>query len=318
MKIMIVGGAGFIGYYLTRLFREAGDEVVIFDSLQTFSVNEESYRKYLPMRLEYLKQNAEIVKGDIRDREHLLSAMEKFKPDVVVHLAAISIAPVSNKIPEEAISINIQGTVNVLTCARKLGTVKRLVFASSSMAYGDFVRVPVRETDETDPVDVYGATKLCGEKLIKAYNMQYGLKYTIVRPSAVYGPLDTNNRVTQIFAENAAHGKPIMLHDKGSAMLDFTYVEDAAQGFFLASKKHEAENEIFNITRGEGRTLKELANILKKHKPDIGIVYKKSDMRRPVRGTLDITKAKKRLGYKPKYSLEDGMNLYFEFVKKNI
>ena len=151
------------------------------------------------------------------------------------------------------------------------------------------------------------------------FSKQYGIKYTIIRPSAVYGPTDVNRRVTQIFIENALKGKPLVLHNGGTSKLDFSYVEDVAEGFVLALKSSKAENETFNITMGEGRSLKELANIIKSNIPLAKIEYKEApkEEKRPERGALDIAKARKLLGYTPKYSLEEGMKKYIDFVKKS-
>ena len=215
--------------------------------------------------------------------------------------------------------INLVGTVNVLESIREVDSVKRFVYASSSMVYGDFERMPADEKHPTNPLDVYGGTKLSSEILTRVYSKQYGIKYTIIRPSAVYGPTDVNRRVTQIFVENALMGKPLALHNGGESKLDFTYVEDTANGFVLALRSKKAENEAFNITRGEGRSLKELAEIIQRLVPGTRIERKEAskDEKRPERGTLDISKARKLLGYKPQYSLEEGMKMYVEFVKKS-
>jgi len=185
------------------------------------------------------------------------------------------------------------------------------------MIYGDFLKTPCSEDHLTNPKGIYGAVKLCGETLTKAFCNMYNIEWVIIRPAAVYGPSDANRRVTQIFIDHALEGKPLVLHNHGQSMLDFTYVDDAVQGFYLGAVKTAAKNDIFNITRGEGRTIKEAAEIVKKHIPSAKIVYKKvpKNEKRPERGALDICKAKKKLGYVPTYNLEDGMAKYIEFVK---
>jgi nucleoside-diphosphate-sugar epimerase len=320
MKVLITGGAGFIGYYITKELISSGDEVIIYDSfLNYIDPAQSKYQDYLKLRLKEIKNKVDLVKGDIRDKDIFLQELKKYKPEAIINLAALPISTVSNKYSEEAFEINLKGAVNVLESIRKVNFVDRFVHASSSMVYGDFEYIPADERHPLNPMDVYGGTKLASEILAKVYNKQYGINYTIIRPSTVYGPTDANRRVTQIFVENALTNKPLVLHNGGQSKLDFSYVEDVAHGFVLALKSKNAVNEVFNITNGQGRSLKELAEIIKKIVPDVEIKYKESpkDEKRPERGTLDISKAKKLLNYGPKYSLEEGMEKYVEFVKKS-
>ncbi len=160
--------------------------------------------------------------------------------------------------------------------------------------------------------------KLSGEILVKTYNSRFDIPYTIIRPSAVYGPTDCNRRVTEIFVMNSLQNKDIILDNGGEHMLDFTYVKDLVSGFILASNSERALGETFNITRGHGRPIKELAEILVKLNPGSKLVIKNADVYRPNRGSLDISKAKSILGYDPKYSIKEGMREYTEFVKDTI
>ncbi|MCA9065781.1 MAG: NAD(P)-dependent oxidoreductase, partial [Planctomycetaceae bacterium] len=133
--------------------------------------------------------------------------------------------------------------------------------------------------------------------------------YAIVRPSAVYGPYDTNRRVVQIFVENAIQGHPIVLHQGGSARLDFTYVDDTAHGMVQTLLHPAAANECFNITYGHGYSLKDLADVLREYFPDLTV--KTTDdgtSRRPRRGALSVEKARQMIDYRPRYSLEDGIH----------
>ena len=319
-KIFVTGGAGFVGSFVTKQLLKQGDKVVIHDAfLNYISPFKSNYQKLLKLRFEDEIDKVEIIRGDIRHREELLKILKKIKPEKIVHLAALPIAPVANKLFDDAMSINRDGTMNVLECARQIPTVNHFIYASSSMVYGDFRYTPADENHPTNPNDVYGGTKLSGEILTRVYHKQYGINYNIIRLSSVYGPTDVNRRVSQIFIENALKGKPLVLHDGGESKLDFTYVEDVAQGFVLALKKDKALNEVFNITRGEARSLKEFAEILKTLIPNIKVETKELSKKekRPERGTLDISKARKLLGYNPKYSLEDGLKKYVEFVKKH-
>lgn len=317
-KVFITGGAGFIGYYITKELLERGDEVIIYDAfLNYISPFESNYMDYLEYRLNDIKNKVQIIRGDIRHRGLLIKALTDTKPEILVHLAAIPIAAASNQFSEDAIQINLIGTVTVLECLRVVDSVKRFVYASSSFVYGNFKYEPADEGHETSPIDIYGGTKLSGEILTKSFGKKFGINYTIIRPSAVYGPTDANRRVSQIFMENALLGKPLVLYNGGVERVDFTYVKDAAHGFVLAAFSEKAKNETFNVTRGEGKSLKEFAEILGKTVPNLKIVEMKSDEVKPQRGTLDISKASRLLNYKPKYSLEEGIREYIEFFKNN-
>ena len=274
------------------------------------------YQVYIKERLKDIKDKVKIIRGDTRNKSEIYRAIRQCRPSRVIHLAALPLADLCNKYSEEALSSILNGAVNVIEAIRDVGGVKRFVYTSSSMIYGDFQYKPANENHPKNPKGVYGGTKLAGEILTESFCRRFGIDYTIIRPSAVYGPTDTNHRVTQIFVENALKGKSLILYGEGKEKLDFSFVKDTARGFVLATLKPEGRNQIFNITRGEGRPLKTLANIIAAIIPGVKIVEKKTvDVFRPKRGALDISKAKKLLGYKPKYSLEKGIEEYVKFVK---
>lgn len=317
-KVFITGGAGFIGYFITKQLIERGYEVVIYDAFINYiSPLQSHYPYYLEMRLRDIEGHAQLTRGDIRSRGLLEKTLNENKPDIVIHLAAIPIATVCNRFSEDAIQINLNGTVTLLEAVRNCDSIRRIVYASSSFVYGDFQRVPADEEHPTSPIDIYGGTKLSGEIITKAFSKRFGVEYTIIRPSAVYGPTDANQRVSQKFIENALLGKALTLHSGGADKLDFTYVEDAASGFVLAAFSPQAKNETFNITRGEGRSMKEFAQILSQLVPNVTMVEQPSDEVRPSRGALDISKARRLLGYEPRYCLEEGLKLYVDFVKQS-
>lgn len=317
-KIFLTGGAGFIGSFISKELIKEKDDVTIYDAFLNFvDPSESNYENLLKLRLSDVRDKVKIERGDIRHKDHLLRALQEYQPEIVVHLAALPIAKASNIHSEDAFGINLYGTVNVLESIRQVKSVKRFVYASSSMVYGNFEYSPADEEHPTKPIDVYGGTKLAGEVLTRAYGKRFNIEYTIIRPSAVYGPTDSNKRVSQIFVEDALKGKTLKLDGGGTTKLDFTFVEDTAHGFVLAMKSENAKDETFNITRGEGRSLKEFVDILKTLLPDIKTEITPVDKERPKRGALDISKARKLLGYKPKYSIEEGLKIYVDFVKKS-
>ena len=316
-KIFITGGAGFIGSAVTKKLLNKGYEVSIYDAFINYVLNDESINmKYLD-RLEDYKSKIRIIRGDVRDKDLLKKSLGEEKPDIVVHLANMPIADLSNKNTDEAISSIFYSTINLLNIMLELNNINRLIYASSSMVYGDFQYVPCDENHLKNPKDVYGGAKLSSEIMIQTYARRFNLEYTIIRPSAVYGPTDINRRVSQIFIENAINNKSLILHNGGTTKLDFTYIDDIVEGIYLSIIKPIASNKIYNITRGEGRSLKEFTDILKNYFPSIKIKNEKSDIFRPERGSLDVSFAKKELGYISKYSLEEGIKKYLESINFN-
>jgi len=315
-KILICGGAGFIGYFITKELLDKGHDVLIYDNFTNYIPRQESfYSFYLQRRLQDIKSNVELIRGDIRDKRNLIKTIKNFKPEIVINLVAIPLAKASNIFFEDAIQINLNGHINLLEAMRLSNSVKRFLYASSSFVYGHFQYDPADENHPTQPIDIYGGTKLSCEILSRSYSEKFGIEHVIIRPSAVYGPTDANRRVSQIFIENALKGQPLILHNGGKDKVDFTYVTDTAHGFVLAALSPKAKNETFNITAGRGRSAKEFAEILDKLIPGgVKTVVKPADEKRPVRGSLDITKAKKILDYQPKYQLEEGLKEYIEYI----
>jgi len=314
-KVLLTGGAGFVGYHLTKRLQAQNCEVVIYDNFTNYVPVEKScYHPHLQTRLNNLKKDICIVRGDIRDRSSLQQVVREHAPDAVVHLAAVPITKAANQFTDETIAINLDGTINLLECLRSASRPCRLLYVSSSCVYGDFAYEPADELHPTQPIDVYGGTKLSGEILTRAYGCRFGIEQVIVRPSAVYGPTDCNRRVVQIMIENALQGKPLVLHNAGLDRVDFTYVKDAVNGISLALTSPLAVNETFNITAGEGKSVNDLVQVLRQRFPDLQAVEKPQDERRPNRGTLGIAKAQNILQYLPEYNLEKGVNEYIDFI----
>lgn len=319
----ITGGEGFIGYHLSKKLLDRGDKVVTYDAQKHYIPLDESYwptyQQYRTGDID--SENITRIRGDTTNRGLLKEKLELHEPDVVVHLAALPIANVSNTYPEEARRNILDGTITLLDILREVNfDLDRVVYTSSSMVYGDFERdddgtiLPASEEQDCEPLGIYGSMKLSGEYMTKSYSRRFGIDYTIIRPSAVYGPTDCNRRVTEIFLMNALQGDRLRLDNGGYHELDFTYVKDAVEGFIKAADHPNAVGETFNMTRGEGRSIRELAEVVCDLVPSTETYEKKKDVYRPNRGALDISKARELLDYQPEYSLEDGMREYHEFV----
>jgi nucleoside-diphosphate-sugar epimerase len=315
-RILLTGGAGFVGSYTAGLLQSLGHEVLLYDSFTSFlSPFRVNYAGNMERRFPKGEREFRIVRGDVRHRGLLQRTLEEFQPTRVIHLAALPIADVSNQFSEEAMENNLLATVTLLDAVRSLSDLRRFVYTSSSMVYGDFQHSPADEDHPKAPKDLYGGTKLAGEVMVESYGRRFGIPYTVIRPSAVYGPTDVNRRVSQIFVENALRGEPLILHNGGRSKLDFSHVRDVADGFVRATLAEQSENRIYNITRGRGRSLREFAEIVAEHVPGTTIEEKEVEAFRPERGALSIERARTELGFEPRIDLEEGIPEYVEFVR---
>ncbi len=166
------------------------------------------------------------------------------------------------------------------------------------------------------PLGIYGALKFAGEKLVIGYNQVFGMNYTIIRPSALYGERCVSRRVGQVFIENALRGDSIRVKGDGSDRLDFTYIGDLVEGIVAALTDDNAYNQVFNMTFGCGRSVAELVALLRSHFGDLAVQYEPKDDLTPDRGTLSIEKARCLIGYAPQHDLERGFQRYLEWYEQ--
>ena len=322
MKVLITGCAGLIGSQLSQMLVAEGHSVVGTDitrnylSFSNLSLSTDLQSKYGQYRLQLLKDVEEISTVDMRNGLEVVRIIAEIKPDVVVHLAALPLANVSFVQPQETFSM-YNSTLNLLEAIRLFSPATKFVYASSSMVYGNFSKPVVDEKELTDPISAYGAAKLSGEILVKGYNRSYGVESIIIRPSAVYGPADINQRVVQRFLSQAYNNEVLKIND-ASLVLDFTYVEDIAKGFSQAiSYLHNTENthDIFNITSSDPKSLMDVVNELKKYFPDTSTQFLEREAGVPTRGGLDINHAREVIGFEPQYTFVDGLKKYIELEK---
>lgn len=319
-KVLIFGGTGFIGSKLANLFKVKGFDTTVADINTNYLINN-SFSGYVHRILEYRYQtylrDISIHRVDAKNKFEVYDIIKSVNPNIIINLAALPLANLSNTFSEETNSSIIGTSLNIIESIRRINTNIRFCYFSSSMVYGNFIKSKVDENHPTNPISVYGSVKLAGEVLIKGLCNKFAINYTIIRPSAVYGPTDTNSRVIQNFFHNAFIEKPIIV--KGiNTKLDFTHVDDLSMGVFMACTKSKGINNIFNITRSEGKSLKTIINFIKENFENTKIIIEGKDLTIPKRGALNIDKARNALNYKPKISLEDGMTTYYEFLKNNI
>ncbi len=326
--IILVGGAGFIGHHLAIQLKTLGANVIILDSLMINNYYHYLQQKHIPgteiylnliqKRLDLLKEHGiQLIEVDVRDYKFINYLLNNTPCDTLIHLAAVAHANKSNKDPYGTFDHSIRTLENTLDVARTdMNDINLFVFFSSSMVYGNFTKGIVTEETPCDPIGIYGALKYCAERIIKAYHEAFGLDYTIIRPSALYGERCVSRRVGQIFIEEALKGGQIKINGDGTDSLDFTYIDDLVSGIIKVIENENARNQTFNLTYGKARTIGQMAEIIKEYFPKTNINYKSKDILTPDRGTLDISKAKKLLSYNPQYPLERGYREYIEWYTK--
>ena len=324
-RIVLIGGAGFIGHNLALELKRQGAEVSVVDGLQVNNLlslhgegemaERDLYLTIINERLELLrKAEIPVHVEDARDYLRLSLVLGRLKPQVIVLLAAVSHASRSNKDPFHTFDHSFRTLENALDIARD--TVEHFVYFSSSMVYGNFDGNAVTEETQCNPMGIYGALKFGGEKLVIAYNQVFKVPYTIVRPSALYGERCISRRVGQVFIENAMRGQNVTIRGDGKECLDFTYIGDLVHGICQVIAHPEARNQIFNLTYGQGRSLNEMADILKSEFPGISVNRMERDALMPERGTLDVSKARKLIGYAPSFPLEKGYRRYIQWYRE--
>jgi nucleoside-diphosphate-sugar epimerase len=278
-------------------------------------MTKEDLHKLLQWRTRNWKaENVSVIDGDILDRLVCLKAFSH-NPEIVIHLATYPRAKIVDEDPIVGIPKVINTTTNLLWHSEKWN-VKKFVYVSSSMVYGDFVD-GTKEDASTKPKNIYGEAKLTGERMVKLFAKRDGLNYNIIRPSGVYGPGDMPDRVVSKFFAKAMKNETITLHN-GNNKVDFTYRQDAARGIVLAALSSVA-NVSFNITAGNATSLRTLAETI------IEITGSESDIEDignhklyPMRGTLDISRAKDLLDYEPEFSLKQGLDSYYDWLQNKI
>jgi len=322
-KICLVGGCGFIGHNLALKLKSYGHDVFVIDGLsvnnlisfnQKYFKNKKLYLSILQERINLLNaNNINLIIEDARNYHSFSRIIEEISPDIVIHLAAISHADESNKNPHNTFDHSLRTLENSLdNCKDKK---IHLIYISSSMVYGNFLSNSVSEDSPCSPLGIYGNLKLAGELIVKSYNQVFDMPYTIIRPSALYGERCVSRRVGQIFIENALYSLPITISGDPNERLDFTYIKDLVAGIILCCEKESAKNETFNITYGNSKSLEELINILKKEFSEVEVHYKNRDKLTPIRGTLNIDKARQLLGYNAEYPIEIGYKNYISWYK---
>jgi|TARA_B100001971_G_scaffold213691_1_gene247824 nucleoside-diphosphate-sugar epimerase len=308
LKIGVTGGAGYIGSQLVKSLIERNNEVVSIDNLMNSN--------YSYLRTWGVSNGVSLLKGDIRDIDSLLRAFEDC--DVIAHLAALPGLIKCRERPAEATSINVYGTYNVLEAARRLG-IGKVVFCSTAAVYGKPTEMPVIENLPLRPLNLYGVTKLAGERLMDVFSSDYGIATLSLRFGNVFGiGLFTNyDTVIPKFIRMGLNGENLTVYGDGSSTRDFVHVEDIAQAVILALKSKDKGSDVYNVggeTMEIGVVAKRIIEAIKKSTGEkVGIVNFPPRVGETKEFSYSLDKIKKGLKYKPKWNIQQGIEQIIKF-----
>jgi nucleoside-diphosphate-sugar epimerase len=311
MNILVTGGLGLIGHHVVNRLQDQGHIVSIMDTQTNYGIIPQDEIDYLVAERTKKISLEGYYNADITDASKVDHVFNIEQPEIVIHMASFPRQKVVNANPAWGSRVMSEGLLNLLEASKNYD-VRKFVYISSSMVYGDFTD-DVREDYDCKPQGQYGILKYAGEWLVKDYTRRDNLSHTIIRPSAVYGPLDVEDRVIAKFMLTAMRGGTLNVNGAGET-LDFTYVEDAADGIVAAALSGNTDNKTYNITKSHSRTLLDAANLAVKiaGKGTINVRDKDADF--PSRGALNIDAARRDFGYDPKVDVEEGFQKYHDWL----
>lgn len=311
MNILVTGGLGLIGHNIVRKLEEQGHTVVVYDNMTNYGIIPQDEIDYLIRERRKAIKTLHIHENDILQGSMFDWLLPKHNIEAIIHLASFPRQKVVNSDPAWGSTVMSTGLLVLLEKAVKHG-VRRFTYASSSMVYGDFEDY-VTEDAVCRPQGQYGILKLAGEWLVKDYTRKHGIEHTILRPSAVYGPLDVEDRVISKFLLTAMRGETLKVNGRNET-LDFTYVDDAANGFVDATLSPAAANGTYNITKSHSKTLLSAAELAVKLVGKGSIEVRDKDADFPSRGALDITRARRDFNFNPKVDIDEGFEIYYNWL----
>jgi UDP-glucuronate 4-epimerase len=314
MKILITGGAGFIGSAIAKALMDRGDSPVLVDNFNDY-YDPQLKRDRVSVFLGDYAGKLSLHEGDIRDREFLSGVFAEEKPEKVIHLAAMAGVRYSIERPELYAEVNVMGTVNMLDLAVEHG-VENFVYASSSSVYGENDKTPFSESDPVDhPISVYAATKKADELLANVYSHIYGLRTTGLRFFTVYGPWGRPDMALFKFTKNLFEGKPIDVYNGGDMRRNFTYIDDIVSGTITVLDA-DLSCDVMNIGGDRDETLTDYIATLEKHAGrEVGknmLPMQPGDVSRTV---ADITKLR-ALGWAPSTRIDEGIARFVEWYRE--
>ena len=316
-NILVTGGLGLIGHRVVRRLLDQHHAVAVTDTRTNYGIIPQEEIDYLMAERLAVIPEIELCNHriSIDDDSGVAWLMRTYQPRTVIHLASFPRQKVVNASPQTGSRAMSEGLLNLLEHSARHG-VKRFVYVSSSMVYGDF-QDDVREDAECRPQGQYGIMKLAGEWLVRDYTRRTGMEHVILRPSAVYGPLDVEDRVISRFLITAMQGGVLRVNGAGET-LDFTYAEDAARGVVDASLSDKTANKTYNITKSHSRSLLYAAELAVKIVGSGTIEVADRDLDFPSRGSLNTDAARRDFEFFPTVDVEEGFQAYYEWLANSI
>lgn len=308
-SILVTGGTGLVGAHAAKRLTDEGLRVVLCD------LN--------PRSIDFIEDlDAPVVRGDVRRPEDLLKVTREYSISEIIHAAAVPSETTCRKDPVGSFEVNVKGTLNVAEISRQRDL--RLVYVSSQAVYGNLHHedlAPIKEEELPPRISgIYASHKLMGETIVRSYAELYGLSAVILRPSWIYGPgqVAVQNPVS-IILEKAVKKEPFISEEGRDHPLNLTYVKDLAEAISLSVKNRKPKHLIFNIDGGRLMTVGEVAQAVKDTIPDAEIrvgpgywpeIYQQA----PIRGSGDLTRAREDLGFKPRFSISDGVREFAQYL----
>jgi len=315
MNILVTGGLGLIGHNVVKRLQDDGHIVSILDIKTDYGIIPHSEINYLMAeRRKKIDADSYIYERDICDADEVEHVFNIEQPEIVIHMASFPRQKVVNANPALGSRTMSEGLLNLLEASNKY-EVRKFIYISSSMVYGDFSD-DVTEDAICNPQGQYGIMKLAGEWLVRDYTRRTNIVHTIIRPSAVYGPLDVEDRVISKFLLAAMRGETIQVNGE-TETLDFTYVDDAADGIVAAALSDNTENKTYNITKSHSVTLIEAARMALELAGGGMLTIRDRDLDFPSRGALNITAARRDFEFDPKVDVAEGFKIYYDWLKSS-
>ena len=311
IKILVTGGAGFIGSHLIERLLKEGHDIVCLDNFNDYYNSQIKRNNIKPFLRE---RNFNLVEADIRDKDTLKKIFEKYKFQKVIHLAAQAGVRLSLKQPNLYVDVNVNGTLNLLELSKEY-KIKNFVFGSSSSVYGATKEIPFSEEGKLKPISPYGVSKRAGELLCSTYNYLYHIPIIILRFFTVYGSRQRPDMAIHKFTKLIDEGKEICLYGNGETSRDYTYVSDIIEGIVF-SLNTDFNHEIFNLGNSNPTDLSHLISLIEKN---IGksakVRYLPEQLGDPSITFADISKSKRMLNYNPEVKIEEGIKKFIEWYK---
>ena len=311
MRILVTGGAGFIGSHLCARLVERGDEVSVVDSFEPFHPERLKRRALAPL----VARNLRLFEADVRDEEAMDRAFHDARPEAVVHLAALTGVPPSVQRPAAYADVNVHGTAVILEAARR-ASVRRFVFGSSSSVYGRDAEAPFRESARIEsPLSPYAASKAAGELLTRTFHNLHGSEAIVLRFFSVYGPRQRPDLAIHRFARRMLAGQALPFFGDGSSRRDYTYVDDIVRGI-LAALDRPVVWDVVNLGGAQSTSLRELIQLLEEA---LGVVARLDPQPAQPGDMLltlaDLGHASRVLGYAPTVTLREGLRRFAEWIR---